>query len=57
MGYGAKTEQRFFSALSSWRRTGAGDRGLVEGRDCSWGNLNQFSDFLQEIVGSYSETC
>jgi hypothetical protein len=29
---------------------GAGDRGLVEGRDCSWGNLNQFSDFLQEIV-------
>jgi hypothetical protein len=60
MRYAAKRSEHFFLPLSPCRRK------CEEGRLRSWrseaqdspsGKLNSFSDFLQEIAGSYSGGC
>jgi hypothetical protein len=46
-------QENFFLALFPWRskrRNGSPRSWHAEGQDCSWGELNLVSDFLQEIV-------
>jgi hypothetical protein len=53
MGCAGFSAESFSCALSVGLRgggTGACGRGHMEGQDCSWSELNQISDFLQEIV-------
>jgi hypothetical protein len=46
-----------FRALFRIRSAGLGARGRghAEAQDCSWGKLNLFSDFLQELVARYRQ--
>jgi hypothetical protein len=52
MGYAKKPEKNFSSRFCRRERSvdGCPRFGHGEGTDCSWGKLNQISDFLQEIV-------
>src|ERR1700722_3888048 len=52
-----KLFSRAFSLALRGAGTGTCGRGHAEAQDCSWGKLNLVSDFLQDVVGSYSDIC
>jgi hypothetical protein len=50
MGYADFSLNNFLALPAVEARDEARGRGYAEGRDCSWGKPNLFSDFLQSIV-------